>query len=125
MRVLVCGGRNYADRHVLFYCLDALNHEASGLEIGVGYNPKDKRYQGADQIAYEWAKGRGVPGRCYPAHWDLQGDAAGPMRNQRMLEMFQPDLVVAFLTTDKPNIGTQDMMRRARAAGVEVRVGSR
>jgi hypothetical protein len=107
------------------YYMDDLRAGLGEIEIGVGYDPRDERYQGADQIAYEWAKGRGVPGKCFPAHWDREGRSAGPKRNQRMLDTFRPDLVVAFLTAGKPNVGTHDMMRRARDAGVEVRIGSR
>lgn len=121
MRVLVCGGRNYADRHTLFYFLDALRKEFGDLEIGVGYDPRSKKYQGADQVAYEWAKGRGVPGKCYPAHWETQGRSAGPRRNQRMLEMFKPQLVVACDGGD----GTADMVDKAHAAKVEVRLCTR
>lgn len=115
MRVLVCGGRKYANRDRVYDVLDDLRKEDS-LEIGCGYNPKSKTYQGADQLAYEWAKDRGVPGRAYPAHWSLHGNAAGPMRNQRMLEQFRPERVVAL----PGGGGTADMVRRAQAAGVPV-----
>jgi hypothetical protein len=47
--------------------------------------------------------------------WKRHGPAAGPMRNQRMLD-WGPDLVVAFAGGK----GTADMVRRARAAGVDV-----
>lgn len=43
--------------------------------------------------------------------------AAGPIRDQEMLDKGKPDLVVAFLG----NRGTADMVRRAREAGVPVR----
>lgn len=123
-RILVTGGRNYADRHILFDVLDRLREEFGSIEIGVGYDPRSKKYQGADEIAYDWAKGRGVPGRCYPADWSV-GRSAGPRRNERMLAKFKPQLVVAFLTTGAENVGTRHMMRIAGEAGVEVRVGSR
>lgn len=46
------------------------------------------------------------------------GKAAGPIRNQRMLDEGKPDLVVAF----PGGRGTADMVRRAKAAGVPVRL---
>jgi hypothetical protein len=49
------------------------------------------------------------------ADWHWHGRAAGPIRNQKMLD-WGPDLVVAFAGGD----GTACMMRLARAAGVEV-----
>jgi hypothetical protein len=72
---------------------------------------------GADSLANAWAKKRGVPFRTFPAKWLLYGrKRAGPIRNQQMLDEGVPDCVVAF-----PGwIGTADMMRRARAAGIPV-----
>ena len=40
---------------------------AADLVIGAGYDPNDPKFQGADQLAVEWAKAHGVPGFCYPA----------------------------------------------------------
>lgn len=58
-----------------------------------------------------------VPVRVFKADWDKHGKAAGPIRNQQMLDEGKPDLVLAFAGGK----GTDDMCRRARAAGVEVR----
>jgi hypothetical protein len=49
------------------------------------------------------------------ADWRKYGAAAGPIRNQRMLEG-PPDIVVAFAGGK----GTADMVQRARAAGIAV-----
>lgn len=53
----------------------------------------------------------------YPANWLKYGRMAGAMRNQQMLDEEEVDLVVAF----PGGKGTADMVRRARAAGIEVR----
>lgn len=50
------------------------------------------------------------------ADWSKYGKAAGPMRNQKMLDEYKPDLVVAL----PGGRGTADMVSRARVAGVEV-----
>jgi hypothetical protein len=50
------------------------------------------------------------------ADWNTHGRAAGPIRNQRMLDEVKPELVVAF----PGGRGTADMVRRAREAGVNV-----
>jgi hypothetical protein len=71
---------------------------------------------GADAMGREWADGSGVKTKPFPPEWVLYGPAAGPIRNQRMLDEGKPDLVVAF----PGGRGTADMVRRARAAGVEV-----
>jgi len=120
VRLLVTGGRAYANRTVLGNLLDMLHWGFPELVIGCGYDPKSEKYQGADQLAFEWAKARKVPGRAFPADWAGRGKAAGPERNQRMLERFRPERVLAFPTPGAENRGTKDMMRRAIAAGVKV-----
>lgn len=56
-----------------------------------------------------------------PADWDRHGRAAGPIRNQQMLDEHAPDLLVAFRSTGKSN-GTDHMIRIARAAGITTHV---
>ncbi|WP_245576775.1 SLOG family protein [Kaistia adipata] len=72
---------------------------------------------GADTLAAEWAERFGFPLRKFPADWKAHGRAAGPIRNQRMIDEGRPDLVIAF----PGGRGTADMVRRAKAAGIEVR----
>jgi hypothetical protein len=72
---------------------------------------------GADEWADYWADVNNVPHRAFPADWNKHGKAAGPIRNQRMLDEGKPDMVIAF----PGGRGTADMVRRARTAGVEVR----
>ena len=61
----------------------------------------------------EWAR---IPVKEYPADWQKHGRAAGPIRNQQMLDEGKPDLVVAF----DGGRGTADMIARAEKAGVRV-----
>lgn len=112
MRVLVCGGRDYSDRDKVFSMLDDLHTGDKGpitLLIEGGAS-------GADNLAQMWAAERGVARSTFWANWRGEGRAAGPIRNAKMLADGKPDLVVAF----PGGRGTQDMCRRARAAGVEV-----
>lgn len=60
------------------------------------------------------------PVERYPADWNKHGKAAGPIRNQQMLDEGKPDLVIAFLAQNSR--GTKDMVSRAEKAGVEVKV---
>lgn len=108
-RVIVCGGRDYADRDYLFTVLDDLH---AGDPIGVIMHG-DAR--GADTLAGEWAEARGVAVFELRADWKRHGRSAGPRRNARMLNAW-PDLVVAFPGGD----GTADMVRRAANAGLPV-----
>ena len=70
---------------------------------------------GADACAKSWAFRHWVKSKTYKADWK-RGPAAGPMRNQRMIDDGKPDLVLAF----PGGKGTLDMITRARAAGIEV-----
>lgn len=115
-RLLVCGGRDFNDR-VAFG--DEMGHWAQcfgDLEIICGYDPDDERFQGADQLAYEWALHFGFPVFPFPAPWKKRGRSAGPFRNQRMLDLGKPHRVHAF----PGGRGTADMCRRADEAGVPV-----
>ncbi len=110
MKLLVCGGRDYRDERDLFRVLDAirLEHPVSMVIQGGA--------RGADQLARTWAERRLIPFAEYPADWNRHGKAAGPRRNQQMLDDGRPDLVVAF----PGGRGTDDMIRRAHDAGVPV-----
>ena len=78
---------------------------------------------GADLAARDYA--RAHHGRIriekYPADWQTHGKAAGPIRNQQMIDQGCPWVVWAFVT--KPlaeSRGTADMVRRARASDIPV-----
>ncbi len=107
-RVLVCGGRDYADRDRLFSILDVAHAANPIVELIHG------AASGADSLADEWARGK-VAIRAFPAPWEL-GKSAGGIRNQKMLDEGKPHMVIAF----PGGAGTADMVRRAEKAGVPV-----
>lgn len=117
MRVLVCGGRDYDNWRVVDRALKALcaSHPYEDMVIVQG------GAKGADFLAKVWAKywreeGEDIRQEEYPADWKKHGKAAGYIRNKQMLDEGKPDLVVAF----PGGAGTADMIRQAKAAGVEV-----
>jgi hypothetical protein len=55
------------------------------------------------------------------AEWDTFGRAAGPIRNQSMIDM-APDLVLAFHNDMDHSRGTVDTVDRAIKAGINVEV---
>ena len=112
MRILVCGGRNYADREAVFRALDEVCIDNPDCAVTVIQGGAD----GADALAREWCNARAIPCLNVPADWKAHGRAAGPLRNQRMLT-YKPHLVIAF----PGGRGTADMVRRAEIAGIEVR----
>lgn len=125
-RLLVCGGRTYANTALIYRTLDALHRELNFTDFIQG------GAKGADAIAREWAttKPSIVRWECKAAWTDLshpdavirtradgtQYDAkAGHRRNTRMLE-WKPDVVVKF----PGGAGTADMVAQAHAALVRV-----
>jgi hypothetical protein len=76
-------------------------------------------YRGADRLADEWAVIRCVLVERYVADWVGLGRAAGPIRNQQMIDEGKPDLVIAFPMLGK-SIGTFDLMSRATKAGIRM-----
>jgi hypothetical protein len=109
-RVLVCGGRDYADRQTLSDTLSRLRAER-GISVLIAGGAR-----GADTLAEEWAKASGVECVVYHADWHKHGRAAGPIRNKRMLDEWRPTLVVAF----PGGRGTRNCVKQARASGIEV-----
>ena len=72
--------------------------------------------RGADQLAEQWAKENKIPTRLFPADWDIYGKRAGYLRNVKMLEEGNPDLVVAF----PGGKGTNMMVSIAQSADIPV-----
>ena len=109
-RLLVCGGRDYADRERVWSVLDRVNAKRP---LGVVIHGAAR---GADTLAGEWAEEREVEVWRFPAKWGEDGRGAGHKRNQAMLDVGKPEGVVAF----PGGAGTADMVKRAEAAGVTV-----
>ena len=145
MRVLVCGSRKWTDRAIVFRVLDGFGPTAADdTTIIEGQCP----YGGADAFAAEWAQIYDDAVEHLPFPPEIRnGVVQGPARNQRMLDEGKPDVVIAFKdgfqrdvpgwepgTDGKANFarpipgfakgGTEDMVRRAKAAGIPVYIVS-
>lgn len=113
MRVVVCGGRKYANEHRVRAVLDAFwaKHGITALAHGGA--------TGADTFAGRWANDHEIPCTPYPvtrADWARLGPSAGPQRNGTMLRAFAPDQVIAFAG----GRGTADCIRQATAMDIPV-----
>jgi hypothetical protein len=124
VKILVCGGRDYADRVTAFAVLDAMRVERDITAVvhgacsaqGRTYSTKLKM-SGADRWAHEWAVDNKIAVYPIPADWTKYGHGGGPVRNVEMLDT-HPDigLVVAF----KGGAGTANMKALAKARGIPV-----
>lgn len=119
LRVLVCGGRDYSKVDTWNWLERNLKDEiafATGLYSFHLETIITGGARGADEGAANWGHGEHLKVSVYEANWKKHGNAAGPIRNQRMLDHGKPDIVVAF----PGGRGTADMVKRAEDAGVRV-----
>lgn len=110
-RVLICGSRFFADIDAVRALVATF---APGTVVIHGAAP------GADSYAKVCARQAGLKVEAYPANWKQHKKAAGPIRNQQMLDEGRPDIVYAFPGGPlDETTGTKDMVTRARSAGIE------
>lgn len=113
MRVLVCGGRKFSDRELLYKILNIIHNGIKGGITTIIHGGAT----GADSIAGDWSVNvLKKEAEVYLANWNMHKTAAGPIRNRKMLKEGKPDIVVAF----PGGSGTADMIKIATAAGVKV-----
>ena len=121
-RLLVCGGREYADRDKVYNVLDEFSIRYSSNWVpNDNWLPSDittisGAAKGADRIAIDWATVNYARLEEYPANWADHGKSAGYIRNRQMLEEGKPDVVIAF----PGGRGTAMMVKLAKDAGVPV-----
>jgi hypothetical protein len=120
MICLVTGGRDYADRARVFAELDRVHAETPIAWLVNGACPT-----GADAHANAWFDERAHEGMLrerLPADWKRHGKAAGPMRNAVMVGGAARSGLPALCLAFPGGSGTRDCVRRARAAGISVKV---
>jgi hypothetical protein len=113
-RILITGSRKWVDQQIVHDAiLTEIGPHAAAIVIHGGAS-------GADSIAHEWAEYfDGVTTEIHLADWDTHGKAAGPIRNQEMVDA-GADVCLAFLKLDAENRGTKDCISRAEKAGIPV-----
>ena len=114
MRLLVTGDRTWKDEGLIHAFLTIYADTYPDLVIIHG------GANGADSIAGDIAESMEIKTLEFRADWDRHGRAAGPIRNQQMLDEGKPNAVVAFHKNLQSSRGTLDMVRRARKANLPV-----
>lgn len=113
--ILVTGDRNWtieneAQKIIVWTLLHGFREQQPTVVHGAA--------RGVDSIADEHAKALGYDVHPHPANWDEFHKAAGPIRNQEMLDEEHPDIVLAFHDDLTHSKGTKDMVNKAVKAQV-------
>lgn len=125
MRIIVTGSRDIpadcadAVQDAIWHAIYANVRNREPVTIIDGGCPT-----GADELARQLVRALRsfhyqIEGETHPADWAQHGKAAGPIRNQNMVEM-GADQCIAFFYEGAGNRGTTDCATRAAAAGIPV-----
>ena len=117
MRVLISGDRNWDDPKPIAYIMQEIVTSYIG-EVTFVHGLA----RGADTMCDVIAKLYNYNVEGYPADWTKHGKAAGPIRNQEMLDTIDPeseDMVIGFHKDIENSKGTKDMLKRSKKKGVK------
>lgn len=112
MKLIVAGSRHIDDAEFIESILDGFKKDGKLDAIISGLA------RGPDTIGKEWAEKNGIPVIEFPAEWEKYKNAAGPIRNSKMLEV--ADALLAFW--DGKSSGTKDMIKKTEKSGKSFRV---
>ncbi len=122
-RILITGSRDWTNVESIESALTVARESVilflgTGTEIVIVHGAA----RGADRISGDWAKAMGSRGckvveEAHPADWAMLGKQAGPIRNQKMVDL-GANMCLAFPLPSSR--GTLHCMRIAREAGIPV-----
>lgn len=110
-RILICGDREWTNESLMRQEIRRFSDMFGPFLLVHG------AARGADTMAGAICEEMGFPVEAYPADWKRYGRAAGPIRNQQMLDT-GPDFVLAFHGHLNESKGTKHMVEIARKASV-------
>lgn len=111
MKTIIAGSREATPEEVWAALLSCeWRHEITGVLCGMA--------KGADLHGKAWANANKIPVSQWPPNWEVYGFAAGPIRNQQMVD--RADALIA--AWDGQSVGTSDVIARAKAKGLRVHV---
>lgn len=121
-RMIVTGSRDWTSQAVIAAAIAdhiALKPDAPGVGPSADWEAHTVVHgaaRGADTIAARLAVAWWMQAEPHPADWETHGRAAGPIRNQHMVDL-GADVCLTFASTTSSK-GTFDCARKARAAGI-------
>lgn len=109
-RVLICGDRRWSNYDLILRCVQKAN-ATEQIDVII-----EGEAEGADKMGRKAGEACGIPIMPFKANWNKYFRAAGPIRNQQMLDEGKPTEVWCF-HNDLPNSkGTADMFHRSLKA---------
>lgn len=122
IRIIVAGTRTFSDYELLRNKLDDFisklkqKHPDKQVVIITG------AAKGADQLGSFYARNHNIPLKEFPADWTTYGKAAGPIRNQQMLDFALHEIPVLIVFWDGESRGTKNMMNIAKRHNVQTEI---
>lgn len=113
-RVLITGGRKYANRLLVYKALSILYNKTLGTMTVI-----EGGATGADALACDWCKENrhlNINHIQEEAEWDTYGKKAGMLRNTVMAKL-EPDICLAF----RGGRGTMDMIDKCNERNIKVK----
>jgi len=111
VKVIVTGGRGFFDRKKLYDALDYIALSTGRIDLIA-----EGGARGADRLAQDYAREKGIVNVTYHADWEKFGKGAGHKRNQYMID----SNLDAYLVAMPGGKGTEDCIRRAEKAGLTI-----
>ena len=114
--ILIAGTRNYT--HYETFCkkitdfLERKNISNNDIIIVEG------GASGVDALAKRYALEHRIKYKEYKADWNKYGKAAGPIRNQQMVDIIKENNGMSIFIWDGKSRGTQDCIKRATEARI-------
>lgn len=114
-RILITGSRFWGDVHTIRRAILEHIGDLDPREVTIVHG----NAAGADSLAAYVAECFVANEEAHPADWRTRDKAAGPIRNQKMVDL-GADVCLAF--PEEGSRGTWDCVKRAKEAGIPVHV---
>jgi len=108
MKVIIAGSRDCEDYEALLEAIRLSGFEITEVVSGCA--------RGADKLGERWGEEAGIHVERFPADWNKYGKGAGTIRNTKMAE-YGEALIALW---DFQSRGTKNMIKQARARGLQV-----
>ena len=114
MKLIVAGGRDFKDYHLLKEALDSFQQEYGNITEVVSGGAR-----GSDKLGEQYANENNIPIKRFVPDWEGLGKKAGHVRNRHMGDYAKEHggMLVAFW--DKQSKGTKGMIEYAKKIGLK------